>query len=84
MVQKLLIMERDTKDELQAAIIKNVLEADSYNRISAISILEQRHIGIRPAGGKYKPNYFEAWIILEVPENKDSRFDGEEMMGMTE
>ena len=73
MTQKLLIMERDTKEELQKAIKKNVLQADNYNRISAISIVPQIRGGLLNANKSGK--YFEAWIILEVPENKDRLYD---------
>lgn len=66
MVQKLLIMERDTEDGLQDAIEKNILQADNSSRISAISVLESQY-GSR--------TIMKAWIIVEVPENKDRLYD---------
>lgn len=60
MTQKLLVMERQDRETLINAIKKNILEAD--NRISAISV-NKTLLGV------------EAWIILEVPENKDTLYD---------
>lgn len=76
MTQKLLVMERDTKDELQEAIIKNVLQRDNHNRISAISVLEQMSTTYVDGNvGHINQGHFEAWIVLEVPENKDRLYD---------
>lgn len=58
MTQKLLVMERQDSETLMKAIKKDVLEADNNSRISAISV-NKTLLGM------------EAWIVLEVPENKD-------------
>ena len=61
MTQKLLVMERQDSETLMKAIKKDVLEADNNSRISAISV-NKTLLGM------------EAWIVLEVPENKDKLY----------
>lgn len=61
MTQKLLVMERQDSETLMKAIKKDVLEADNNSRISAISV-NKTLLGM------------EAWIVLEVPENKDKMY----------
>lgn len=65
MTQKLLIIERDTKDELQEAIEKQLKDANFIVR--SCSVLEQVD------WGKFSPNshgivprkYYEAWMIID-------------------
>ena len=59
MVQKLIIIERQDREALLDAIKKDILK--SSNRISAISV-NKTLLGV------------EAWIVLEVPENKDNLY----------
>lgn len=66
MVQKLLVMERDTEEQLQDAINHNILQSDNNSRISALSV----HEG--PYGSR---TVFKAWIIVEVPENKEKLYE---------
>lgn len=66
MVQKLLVMERDTEEQLQDAINYNILQADNNSRISALSVHE----------GSYGARIvFKAWIVVEVPENKEKLYE---------
>ena len=71
MVQKLLVMERDTEEQLQDAINHNILQADNNSRISAISVL--KHTIKRPK--PLSTEYYKAWIIVEVPENKEKLYE---------
>lgn len=52
-----MVIERDTKAELQEAI-KGIME-DAKFKIVSISVLEQK-LG------------FEAWIVIDMPENPDA------------
>lgn len=87
MTQKLLVLERDTKEELQEAIRKNILE--SGLRLYSFSVIEQVEYtkgGLRRLGDP-KPQdryYFEAWCIIEVPDNTNRFYKAVEEMGMTE
>ncbi len=88
MTQKLLVMERDTEQGLQDVIKKDILQADNGVRISAISVVQkkvdmtEKNKKIRLDMGFSIPSYFQAWIVVEVPENKDKLY--ETAMGMTE
>ena len=62
MTQKLLVMERQDRETLMNAIKKDILEADNNSRISAISVNKTLLS-------------MEAWIVLEVPENKDKLYE---------
>lgn len=82
-MQKLLIIERDTKEELQKAISKNVLNTNM--RLIAFSVLN----GVRE--GLYKANvnpvYYEAWVVVAVPDKSDEFYkavEGNDYTGMTE
>ena len=89
MVQKLLIIERDTKAELQKAIEKNVLQQENM-RLVSFSVLEQDTEGLFNANIEYdedgnvidKTKYFEAWCVVAVPDKNDKFYN--DVMGMSE
>ncbi len=83
MTQKLIVMERNTKDELQEAIVNNIVESDNGMRISAISVLETKSKKLE-YGELLLPvsKHYEAWVVVEVPENNDKLYG--DVMGMTD
>ena len=69
MAQKLLIMERDTKEELAEAIKKELEDANFIVR--SCSVLEQQ-IDITDEKKKFRldrgwnlPKHYEVWIIID-------------------
>lgn len=71
MTQKLLVMERDTKEELQKAINKHL--KDAQFKVTGLSILPQRREGLMHAN--VNPNYFEAWMIIDDNSDLLAGFD---------
>lgn len=65
MTQKLLVMERDTKEELKKAIDKELKDANFT--IRGLSVLEQIDWGKFPIDSKgiVPRHYLEAWIIID-------------------
>lgn len=83
MTQKLLILERNTKEELKEAIEKNILNPDNNMRLVSFSVLQQD----RPTGSWLGdgPKYFEAWCVVAVPDNKEELYGyAASRLGMTE
>lgn len=78
-MQKLLIIERDTKEELRKAIEKNVLQEKNI-RLVSFTVLEQD----RPTGSWLGdgPKYFEAWCVISVPDKTDEFY--KDVTGMSE
>lgn len=67
-----MVMSRDTREELMEAIKENILERDhdkhsgfSSMRITSISVLEQGNI----------TKSYEAWIVVEIPDNKEKLYE---------
>lgn len=58
MTQKLLIMERDTKEELEDAIRKHL--EDSRFRVVGFSVLESEK-----EEADFVIPYYEAWIVID-------------------
>ena len=69
MTQKLLIMERDTKEELQEAIKKH-LDKDTKYKVIGFSVLEQKRE--EDQGWVY---YYEAWMIIDIPDENPNRYN---------
>lgn len=69
-MQKLLVLERQTKEKLQQAI-ENVMDGAQFE----IQTLQVRKIG--------KTRGYEAWIIINIPENPNKRLlqSGELLVG---
>lgn len=69
-MQKLIVMQRDTKEQLMEAVKKNILERSDHHsgssRVTSLSVLEQTKEGF---------SYFEAWVIVEVPDNKEKLYE---------
>lgn len=66
MTQKLLVMERDTKEELEKAINKHL--KDAQFKVVGLSVLETNKIkeGIYKLGEiPERTECFEAWIIID-------------------
>ena len=76
-MQKILIIERDTKEELQRAIEKNVLQQKNM-RLVSFSVLEQ----IREGYKLLQPKYYEAWCVISVPDKTDEFYN--DLTGMSE
>lgn len=91
MTQKLIVLERNTKEELMEAIKTNVLHPKNNCRMVGFSVLEQK-IDITEENRKFRldkgfslPKYYEAWCIVAVPDEKDKLYGKiEEIVGMTD
>lgn len=76
-MQKLLIIERDTKEELRKAIEKNVLQQKNM-RLVSFSVLEQHRFDEL----QNKEYYYEAWCVISVPDKTDEFY--KDVTGMSE
>lgn len=76
-MQKLLIIERNTKEELHKAIEKNVLQEKNM-RLVSFSVLEQSR------GHLIHENqhWYEAWCVISVPDKTDEFY--KDITGMSE
>lgn len=76
-MQKLIVMQRDTKEQLMEAVKKNILERSDHHsgssRVTSLSVLEQTKEGLVKANET--GIYFEAWVIVEVPDNKEKLYE---------
>lgn len=79
-MQKLLIIERDTKEELQKAIEKNVLQEKNM-RLVSFSVLEQKRVEHDFLTDIITP-YYEAWCVIAVPDETDKFY--KDITGMSE
>lgn len=75
-MQKLLIIQRDTKNELQRAIEKNVLQQKNM-RLVSFSVLEQEK-----EENDFITPYYEAWCVISVPDKTDEFYN--DLTGMSE
>lgn len=75
-MQKILIIERDTKEELQRAIEKNVLQQKNM-RLVSFSVLENTRAADRMNDWSY-----EAWCVISVPDKTDEFYN--DLTGMSE
>lgn len=89
-MQKLLIIERNTKEELHKAIEKNVLQEKNM-RLVSFSVLEQIRstqynvISISLEKSELVPKhtyFYEAWCIIAVPDKTDEFY--KDITGMSE
>lgn len=75
-MQKLIVMQRDTKEQLMEAVRKNILERSDHHsgssRVTSLSVLEQTKF---EEGHATRELYFEAWVIVEVPDNKEKLYE---------
>lgn len=79
-MQKLLIIERDTKEELRKAIEKNVLQQKNM-RLVSFSVLECKRVKNDFLTDIITP-YYEAWCVISVPDKTDEFY--KDVTGMSE
>lgn len=68
-MQKLLIFERDTKEQLQQAILKHL---EGVASIQTLSVLEQTRLNFKKATHE---QYYEAWVVINLPDNPNKNHD---------
>ena len=76
-MQKLLIIERDTKDELQRAIEKNILQQKNM-RLITFSVLQTTRLN----DDNMAIESNEAWCVISVPDKTDEFYN--DLTGMSE
>ena len=71
MAPTVLILERNTKEELREAIKTHILAKENNIRLVSCALMKE-------------VDHYEAWCIVEIPENKRLLWGYAERMGMME
>lgn len=71
MAQTVMILERNTKEELKEAIKTHILDKENNIRFIGYTVMKD-------------VDHYEAWCIVDVPENKCRLWGYAEQMGLME